>query len=119
MRISKRFRDAIENEPADQPDYVWLEYAVCALGKAPCGWAGWIIGAAFKKTVERHATSTGDRLLPADYTQNCPACRAAHEGGGTLFRTGCARRLEASANQEPPWKPGVDYTVDDGDIEYV
>lgn len=117
MKISKRFRDAIENEPEDLPDYVRLEYAVCALGDAPCGWTGWIVGAAFKKTAQRFATSTGDRALPFDDTQICPSCRETQDGYGTLFRTGCARRLEMSANQEPPLKPGVDYQV--GDIEYV
>lgn len=117
MKISKRFRDAIENEPEDIPDYVWLEYAVCALGDAPCGWAGWIVGAAFKKTAQRHATTTGDKALPSDDTQICPSCRATHDGHGTLLRTGCARRLDLSLHQQPPLTPGVDYEVDD--IEYV
>jgi hypothetical protein len=117
MKISKRFRDAIEKEPADLPDYVWLEYAVCALGSAPCGWAGWIIGAAFKKAEQRHATSTGDKTLPSDDSQICPSCRAMHDGCGTLFRTGCARRYDLSLQQDTPLKPDVNYEVDD--IEYV
>lgn len=117
MKISKKFRDAIENDPPDLPDYVWLVYAVCALGDAPCGWAGWIIDAAFKKTAERHATSTGDKVLPSDDTQICPACRATHQGHGTLFGTACSRRLDLSPDQEEPLKPGIDYEVDE--VEYV
>lgn len=117
MRISKRFRDTIENEPADLPDYVWLEYAVCALGEAPCGWAGWVIGAAFKKSAELHATSTGDKALPSDDTQTCPACRAMHDACGTLFRTGRSLRLDLSPHQDSPLRPGTDYDV--GDIDYV
>jgi hypothetical protein len=109
VRIPARFRDAIENEPADQPDYVWLEHAVCALGETPCGW---IIGAVFKKTVERHATATGDLSLPADDSQRCPRC------GSVMFRSGHARRLDLAADQTPPLRPGIDYEVAD-DIEYV
>ncbi len=118
MRIPKRFRDAIESEPADLPDYVWLEHAVCALGPAPCGWAGWIIGAAFKRTTERCATSTGDKALVSDDTQVCPNCRGSDGREATLFRTGHVRRLEVSPDQTPPLVEGRDYTVG-GDIDYV
>jgi hypothetical protein len=117
MKIPKRFRDAIENEPADLPDYVWLEYAVCALGPAPCGWAGWIIGAAFKRTTEHHATSTGDKALVSDHTQVCPHCRGPEGRDATLFRTGHHRRLEVSPDQTPPLVEGRDYVRAD-DIEY-
>ncbi len=113
MKLAKRFKDLIESEPADQPDYVWLAHAVCACldGPSPCGWSGWIIDAAYKRTVERHAKGTGDRLVNADYSQKCPAC------GATLFRSGFDRRLEMSPDQEPPLKNGVDYTAVNN-IEY-
>ena len=105
MKISRRFKNLIENEPANQPDYVWLEHAVCALGSAPCGWSGWIIGAVFKETPERYATETGDKALPCDDSQRCPKC------GSTTFRTGHAQRFDLSPNQTPPRTPGVDYEV--------
>lgn len=85
---------------------------MCALRESPCGWEGWIFGAVFKRTPERHATSTGDKFLEADYSQRCPSC------GGDLFRSGHARRLDLAADQTPRLRPGIDYEVADN-IEYV
>lgn len=111
MKIARRFKNLIEGGPAHRPDYVWLAFAVCSLGEAPCGWSGWIVDAAYRRDGQRHATATGDQLLPSDDSQRCPAC------SGTLFRTGHDLRLEPSADQEPPLKAGVDY-VPAEDIVY-
>ncbi len=111
MKLARKFKGLVENEPTDQPDYAWLAHAVCACGGNCCGWSGWIIEAAFMKTAERHATGTGDKLVDADYSQKCPVC------GSVLFRTGFTRRLELSRDQEPRLRPGIDYAVADN-IEY-
>ena len=91
----------------DVPDYAWLTYAVCTLTDDACGWGGWIIEGAFKKTGEHHATGTGGKLLPAaDYEQRCPRC------GGTLFRTSASLRMTPSADQTPVHgQPGKDFQV--------
>src|SRR5437762_656207 len=98
MRFPRKFRRLLEIERGDveEPDYVWLAYAVCALSPEACGWGGWTIEAAFKETAERHATATGDRALPAAQDQLCPNC------GGDTFRTGAVLRLAPSADQTPP-----------------
>ena len=111
IKIARRFREIIEKGPSDVPDYAWLTFAVCALGEKPCGWSGWLFDGVYRKTAERHSTGTGDKLLPADYSQKCPQC------GGDLFRTGVEKRMELSAEQTPPLVPGVDYDVVDN-IEY-
>jgi hypothetical protein len=103
MKLAKRFKALVETSPDDQPDYVWLAHAVCAVAPSGCGWSGWIIDAAYKRTAERYATGTGDKLMNADYSQKCPAC------AGVLFRTGFDRRLKATENQESPLKACVDY----------
>ena len=74
-------------EDVEVPDYVWLTYSVCVMGEHACGWEGWLIEGAFKKTVERFATGTGDKLLPAVDKQICPQCSR------TLFRTEASIKL--------------------------
>lgn len=98
MNVPTKNRELTELtlEEIDAPDYAWLTYAVCALTDDACGWGGWIIESAFKKTGERHATGTGDKLLStADSEQRCPRC------GGTLFRTNASLRMTPSADQTP------------------
>lgn len=68
-------------------DYAALAYAVCVSSPGEdsdigpgCEWEGWIIEAAFRESDEKYWSSTGDKVLPADYSQRCPCC------GGMLFR---------------------------------
>jgi hypothetical protein len=107
MSFPRKFRHLIETELTDveAPDYVWLVYAVCALSADACGWGGWMIEAAFKRTGEAHPTATGDKLLSAVDEQVCPRC------GRETYRTGAAVRLAPSQEQDPPLRPGVDYEV--------
>jgi hypothetical protein len=112
MKISARFKDAIEQGPgAELPDYVWIVYAVCAIGPSACGWAGWIFDAIQRITGAHHPTASGDELLGADYSQRCPSC------GGDLFRTEHSVKLDRSPDQtRPGLVPGRHYEV--GPIEY-
>lgn len=105
MAFPRKFQHLIELPDAQvpRPDYVWLAYAVCATEAESCGWGGWMIEAAFQRTGARHATGTGDRLLPAADDQRCPRC------GRATYRTGVAQRLEPSADQAPPLIEGTDY----------
>ena len=90
MAFPEKFRHLIDISAADVelPDYLWLTYAVCAIEPDSCGWGGWMLEVAFKKTAERHPTSTGDKALNAIDQQICPICRK------TLFRTEVTRRFE-------------------------
>jgi hypothetical protein len=105
MAFPRKWQRLLETDLSDVevPDYVWLSYAVCGVTKDACGWGGWMIEGAFKRTGRREASATGDRVLSAVDDQICPQC------GGTLFRTAAAVRLEPSADQEPPLQEGVDY----------
>ena len=105
MPFPRRFQHLIEAELADVegPDYVWLTYAVCAVSSDACGWGGWMIEAAFGRTGERHPTATGDKLVSAVDNQMCPRC------GRQTYRTGASLRFEASEEQSPARRPGVDY----------
>jgi len=98
MALPRKFKHLIEIKLKDVevPDYVWLTYAVCAVKKDSCGWGGWMIEAAFKKTGERHPTGTGDKLLPAMMDQFCPRC------GRDLFRTAASVRMVPSEDQTEP-----------------
>ena len=107
MPFPRRFQALLETELQDVevPDYVWLTYCVCAAEQASCGWAGWMIECAFKRTGQRHSTGTGDMLLSAPEL-NCPTC------GLDLFRTGASLRLDPSDDQRRPGGvPGVHYEV--------
>jgi len=106
MAFPRKFKHLLEIELKDveTPDHVWITYAVCAVEKDACCWAGWMIEAAFKKTAERHPTSTGDKSLAAMNDQVCPRC------GRPLFRTGASLRMVPSENQEEPLVEGRDYT---------
>jgi len=96
MPFPRKFKHLLELELSDieTPDYVWLEYAVCACEKDSCGWGGWMIGAAFKKTDEQHANPYGDKVLPAMMDQVCPEC------GKTTFRTAASIRVIPSEDQK-------------------
>lgn len=65
-----------------RPDYVFLTYSVCAGTPSSCGWQGWLLEAAFRRTEQKHNTYTGDALVPAITNQTCPNC------GTDVFRTG-------------------------------
>ena len=106
MPFPRKFKKILETELKDveSPDYIWLAYAVCALEKQSCGWGGWIIEAAFKKSKEQHATSTGDKLLNV-VEQVCPQC------GKQLFNTAASIKYEPSKDQTEPLVEGVDYEV--------
>jgi hypothetical protein len=110
MTLPQKHRGLIDLtlNDVERPDYAWLVYAVCAVTEDACGWGGWIIEGAFKKTEERHATGTGDKALPvADDLQACPRCR------GLLFRTSASIRMSPSEDQTPVHGlPGIDYEVD-------
>ena len=107
MPFPKKFKTLLESELKDVeiPDYVWLTYAVCALERDSCGWGGWIIEGAFKKSAVQNATSTGDKLLNAADEQICPRC------GKGLYRTAASVRYEPSKDQTRPLVPDVDYEV--------
>jgi hypothetical protein len=107
MAFPRRFQHLIETELDDveAPDYVWLVYAVCAISPDACGWGGWMIEAAFRRTGESHPTGTGDKLVGAQDEQVCPRC------GKETYRTGATLRFERSADQSPPRRAGIDYEV--------
>jgi hypothetical protein len=93
-----KFRALIETtlDGVEKPDYLWMTYSVCACSADACGWAGWTIEAAFKKSRRPHPTGTGDKLLSAQDHQNCPVC------GRDLFRTEASVKYEPSADQTTP-----------------
>lgn len=98
MAFPRKFQHLLEIELKDvqAPDYVWLTYAVCATEAESCGWGGWMIDAAFKKTGERHPPDAGDKVLPAVMNQTCPEC------GRTMFRTAASIRMTPSKHQSEP-----------------
>ncbi len=113
MGFPRKFKALLETKLNDveSPDYLWLTYAVCAMSTDACGWGGWIVDGAFKKTDEKHPTGTGDKLLNTACEAKCPQC------GKDLFRTEASVRYEPSEDQTPVHGlPGVDYDV--SPIEY-
>ena len=107
MPFPARFKSLIESTVADVPcpDYAWASYSVCATTDDSCGWAGWVLEAAYRLSAVRQPTGTGDTLLPTSF-EHCPEC------GKPLFRTSVSIRLVPSASQEPVHgKPGVAYEV--------
>ena len=112
MALPRKFKHLIEIKLQDVevPDYVWLTYAVCACEPDACGWGGWMIEAAFKKTGTKHPTGTGDKVLSAMMDQVCPRC------GKPTFRTGASIRMIPSEDQTDPLShvecPAIEY--DDG-----
>ena len=108
MPFPRKYQRLIETQLSDLevPDYVWLNFSVCALEQESCGWAGWTIEGVYKRSAEALPTGTGDRLLEALDGHTCPRC------GRQLFRTAASLRLEPSADQQPVHGvPGVDYAV--------
>jgi hypothetical protein len=86
----KKFESLVETKLGDieTPDYVWLTYSVCVMEENSCGWGGWLIEGAFKKTAKKFPTGTGDKALPAVDKQICPQC------GKVLFRTEASVKLK-------------------------
>lgn len=105
MPFPRKFQHLIQTELEDVvlPDYLWLAYAVCACSPDACGWGGWMIEAAFRRTGERHPTATGDLLLSAVDQQVCPRC------GRVTYRTGAVLRMEPSPDQMSPVRERLDY----------
>ena len=91
----KKFKKLIEiqKNDIDNPDYIFLTYAVCAVQADSCGWGGWVIEAAYQKSDKKYQTSTGDKLLPTCYCDVCPKC------GNQLFRTDACILLEPSQKE--------------------
>jgi predicted RNA-binding Zn-ribbon protein involved in translation (DUF1610 family) len=107
MALPRKFKHLLELKLKDveTPDYVWITYAVCAMEKDSCRWAGWMIECALKKSKrKKYPTSTGDKLLPAMMDQVCPRC------GKTLWRTAASVRMVPSEDQERALVEGRDYT---------
>jgi hypothetical protein len=111
MRIRKRYQALIEDGPSRIPGFAWIVFAVCAVGDDACGWAGWIVDELCAGVPHEDASVSGCELLPADYSEKCPQC------GKQLFRTAFERRLEASPDQTPVFREGVNF-VGSGGIEY-
>lgn len=90
MAFPRKFKELLETELPDveQPDYASLTYAVCGCEQDSCGWAGWILEAAFKADGEEHPTWTGHRVLPSDDSWKCPRCTK------PLFRTGASVKAD-------------------------
>jgi hypothetical protein len=107
MAFPAKFRHLIEltAEEVEMPDYLWLNYAVCAVTKEGCGWGGWMIESAFRRDGQKHPTGTGDRLLSAADEQVCPRC------GRETFGTAVELRVEPSSDQSKRLKLGIDYEV--------
>lgn len=105
MPFPKKFKKLIETELNDieKPDYIWLTYAVCATTEESCGWGGWMVEAALKRTKEKHKTITGDKLLSGVDEQTCPLCKK------ETYRTGASLRFDLSKDQKQPFVEGVDY----------
>jgi hypothetical protein len=108
MPFPRRFQSLIETtlEDVAKPDYAWLTYAVCAVKKKSCGWAGWIIEGVSRYSAELRASTGRNDPLPADNDAKCPRC------GLPLFRTRASLRFEPSSDQTSPnGVPGIDYEV--------
>lgn len=92
MAFPRKFKKQLEKGIDDviSPDYVFLVYTVCGTEEDSCGWEGWMLESAFKKSKEKHPTSTGDQPLAAADEQTCPRC------GKTTFRTDTVLRFEKS-----------------------
>jgi hypothetical protein len=113
MAFPKRFKNLLEPDPhsVPRPDYVWLVWAACGSDESACGWSGWTIEVALRRSATRQPTSTLDENVPADDRLQCPNC------GRALFRTDISLRLEPSADQRhAQGEAGVDYEV--SPIEY-
>jgi hypothetical protein len=101
----KKFKKLLEiqKEDIDNPDYIFLTYAVCAMEADSCGWGGWLIEAAYQKSDKKYPTSTGDKLLPTCYCDDCPKC------GKPLFRTDACILLEPSQREISSLLPDMEY----------
>ena len=106
MPFPNKFRKLIEttSNEVEQPDFVWLVYAVCACEEDSCGWAGWIIDGVFVRK------DTSDSLLSSHLCEACPKC------GKPLFRTDVTIKYVPSEDQTPRLALGIDY--EQGEIEY-
>lgn len=114
MAFPRKFKELLESGLSDveKPDYAWLTYAVCGCSADACGWAGWVIEAAFRRTEKHFPTGTGDKALQAIGSSACPRC------GKELFRTAASIRFEPSEDQTPVHGvPGVDYDVEPMEYE--
>ncbi len=76
---------AEEAARGSEPDYVFLTFSVCAGEPISCGWKGWLLEAAFRKSGVRLNTSTGDETVPIIDNQICPSCK------NMVFRSGLSK----------------------------
>jgi hypothetical protein len=76
MAFPRKFKKRLELKPTDVvlANEVWVTYAVCGCDQDACGWEGWILESAAKKSRKKK-----QQLYVAD--DNCPQCRK------ELFRT--------------------------------
>ncbi len=100
MCFPRKFKKRLELKSTDVvlPNEVWVTYSVCGCDPDACGWEGWILESAAKKSGKKKQQLyvLGD---------NCPQC------GKNLFRTAATLRFTVSKNQVPDLVPGVDYRV--------
>jgi len=103
MPFPLKFKELLETQSGDveEPTVAWITYAVCAVERDACAWAGWILEAA--------KGASGN--LPAYTEQVCPNCAK------PLFRTAVSRRFEPSVDQSPELVPGRDYDTVPMDYE--
>jgi|GEM_PF-1250154 len=104
MKFPRKFKNLLEIElkDVDLPDEAWLTYAVCVLKNDSCGWGGWILEAALKKS----SSDSSFSALSASDAQICPRC------GLQTFRTGATLKFVQSSDQTAPsGVPDVDYEV--------
>ena len=104
VAFPQKFKKQLEQglEDVIKPDYVFLVYAICGTEEDACGWEGWMLESVFKKSKDKHPTSTGDQFLTAADEQMCPRC------GKTAFRTDAVMRFDKS---DKPASVGFDYEV--------
>ncbi len=97
MAFPKKFKNLLETKrgEVEEPNIVWVTYAVCGTENDSCGWGGWILEAAKGPSGQ----------LPAYTRQICPSC------GKETFRTEVSIKYEQSEDQTPDLIAGRDYDV--------
>ena len=113
MAFPRKFKEQLEKgiDDVKSPDYIYLVYSVCCTEEDSCGWEGWMLESAYRKSTEKHATLTGDEILEASDDQICPRC------GKTTFRTDATLKFTRSKDQSSRLVAGVDYEV--APLEYT
>ena len=104
MAFPRKHKALLETkrEQVEEPETVWLAYAVCGIDTDSCGWGGWILESA----------EAADRQLPAYTLQVCPSCNK------ELFRTEVVNKYHKSKDHTPKLVPGIDYELVPIEYEY-